>query len=93
MCTEAKFLNMGFTEERFPVGAHVGLIYQSEEERQALMSKFLEAGLRDGGKVLCRGRRQACGRGRRRGLERRLQRASSGAPLGAPLSCRFVRAT
>jgi hypothetical protein len=45
-------LNMGFTDERFPVGAHVCLIYESEEERRSLMSKFLEAGLNDGERVL-----------------------------------------
>ncbi|NLO26900.1 MAG: hypothetical protein GX113_01770 [Actinobacteria bacterium] len=47
-----ELLNMGFTEEPFPVGAHVCLIYESEEERRALMSKFVEAGLKDGEKVL-----------------------------------------
>jgi hypothetical protein len=52
MCTKRELLDMGFTDERFPVGAHVCLIYESEEERQALMSKFIEAGLRDGERVL-----------------------------------------
>jgi hypothetical protein len=46
-------LDTGFTDERFPVGAHACLIYESEEERRSLMSKFLEAGLKDGERVLC----------------------------------------
>lgn len=52
MDAKRPLLDMGFTEERFPVGAHVCLIYESEEERRVLMSKFLEAGLKDGEKVL-----------------------------------------
>jgi len=52
VCTQRDFLNMGFTEERFPVGSHVCLIYESEAERRRLLSKFLEAGLRDGERVL-----------------------------------------
>ena len=47
-----ELLDMGFTDEPFPVGAHVCLIYEDEEERRALMSKFVEAGLKDGERVL-----------------------------------------
>ncbi len=47
-----ELLDMGFTKERFAVGAHVCLIYESEAERRALMSKFVAAGLRDGERVL-----------------------------------------
>ena len=43
---------MGFTDEPFPVGSHVCLIYESEDERRSLMSKFIEAGLNDGERVL-----------------------------------------
>jgi len=49
---ERPLMDMGFTGERFPAGAHVCLIYESEEERRDLMSKFLESGLRDGEKLL-----------------------------------------
>ncbi|MCL5735532.1 MAG: MEDS domain-containing protein [Actinobacteria bacterium] len=52
MSTSRELLDMGFTQEPFPVGAHVCLIYQTEEERRDLMAKFLEAGLRDGERVL-----------------------------------------
>jgi len=42
---------MGFTRERFPAGTHMCLIYDDEAERRRLVSKFLDAGLRDGEKV------------------------------------------
>ncbi len=51
MCA-ARSLDMGFTDQSFPVGAHICLLYESEEERRRLMSRFLEAGLRDGERVL-----------------------------------------
>ncbi|MBM4397531.1 MAG: MEDS domain-containing protein, partial [Deltaproteobacteria bacterium] len=37
--------------ERFPAGTHMCLIYDDEAERRRLVSKFLDAGLRDGEKV------------------------------------------
>jgi hypothetical protein len=36
---------MGFTEETFPVGTHMCLIYSDEAERRSTISKFLDAGL------------------------------------------------
>lgn len=52
MSERRELLDMGFTAEPFPAGAHVCLIYENEEERRTLMSKFLAAGIRDGEKVL-----------------------------------------
>jgi len=42
---------MGFTDERFPVGTHMCLIFDDEDERRKLIGKFLKAGLREGEKV------------------------------------------
>jgi hypothetical protein len=42
---------MGFTEETFPQGTHMCLIYDDDNERRGLISKFLGAGIRGGEKV------------------------------------------
>jgi hypothetical protein len=42
---------MGFTEELFPAGTHMCLIYNSDEERNEVISKFIDAGLKTGEKV------------------------------------------
>ena len=42
---------MGFTDERFPVGTHMCLIYDNEDERRKIISKFLDAGLQENEKV------------------------------------------
>jgi len=42
---------MGFSDERFPVGTHMCLIYDDENERRKLIAKYLDAGLREGEKV------------------------------------------
>ncbi len=45
MCSEKALVPMGFTHEEFPAGAHMCLIYKSEEERRKIIGKFLEAGV------------------------------------------------
>ena len=42
---------MGFSDGRFPVGTHMCLIYDDENERRKLIAKYLDAGLREGEKV------------------------------------------
>ena len=42
---------MGFTDERLPVGTHMCLIYDDDNERRKLIAKYLDAGLREGEKV------------------------------------------
>lgn len=36
---------MGFTDERFPMGTHMCLIFDDEDERRKVISKFLAAGM------------------------------------------------
>ncbi len=45
-------IDMGFTDERFPAGTHMCLIYNDESERKSVIKKFLEAGINAGEKVL-----------------------------------------
>jgi hypothetical protein len=45
MCQIHQEAHMGFTEETFPVGTHMCLIYSDEAERRSTISKFLDAGL------------------------------------------------
>ena len=40
-----KLIPMGFTQESFPAGTHMCLIYAQESERRRVISKFLESGL------------------------------------------------
>ena len=42
---------MGFSDERFPVGTHMCLIYDDDNERRKLIAKYLDAGLREGEKL------------------------------------------
>ena len=42
---------MGFTDEKFPVGTHMCLIYDNEDERRKVIGKFLAAGLHEREKV------------------------------------------
>ncbi len=51
MCQNQKSVNMGFTDEQFSEGTHMCLIYNNENERQEIISKFLEGGLSSGEKV------------------------------------------
>ncbi len=43
---------MGFTDEAFPAGTHMCLIYSDENERLDLIYKFLEAGIKAGEKTV-----------------------------------------
>jgi hypothetical protein len=43
--------SMGFTDEKFPAGTHMCLIYDDDGERRKLVARFLDAGLRGGEKV------------------------------------------
>lgn len=40
-------VKMGFTNERFPAGTHMCLIYDNEGERRRVVGKFLDAGLHE----------------------------------------------
>lgn len=51
MCKEHPKVNMGFTDEKFPAGTHMCLIYSDEEERKKIISKYLEGGNSAGEKV------------------------------------------
>jgi hypothetical protein len=51
MCMSDHKINLGFTEEVFPAGTHMCLIYTSEEERNHVISKFIDSGLKSGEKV------------------------------------------
>jgi hypothetical protein len=42
---------MGFTDETFPAGTHMCLIYDNDDARRQLIGKFLDAGLCEGEKV------------------------------------------
>ena len=44
MCEKHLTIKMGFTDEEFPVGSHMCLIYSNEEERKKIISKYLGAG-------------------------------------------------
>ena len=46
-----KTANMGFTDETFPPGTHMCMIFSSEEERQEIIPKYLQGGLSTGEKV------------------------------------------
>ncbi|MDI6740843.1 MAG: MEDS domain-containing protein [Candidatus Edwardsbacteria bacterium] len=48
---QRRVASMGFTEERFPAGTHMCLIYDDENERRKLIAKYLDAGLREREKV------------------------------------------
>ena len=48
MCQNHKLVNMGFTNEKFPEGTHMCLIYNKEEERQKIISKYIKGGLSSG---------------------------------------------
>lgn len=48
---EFKNVNFGFTSEKFPEGTHMCFIYNKEDERASIISKFLGAGMKSGEKV------------------------------------------
>lgn len=51
MCETCNKVEFGFTNETFPQGTHMCFIYQNEDERQSVISKFLEAGVKGKEKV------------------------------------------
>ena len=51
MSTAQKEAVMGFTRDRLPVGTHMCLIYDDDDERRKVIGKFLDAGLREHEKV------------------------------------------
>lgn len=51
MCTYPSEIELGFTEKKFPHGTHMCYIYNDDEEREAIISKFIEAGLKANEKV------------------------------------------
>lgn len=51
MCGQKRTVPMGFTEEQFPSGTHMCLIYNNEEERRQVIFQFLASGLASGERV------------------------------------------
>ena len=51
MCQGRRQIKMGFTEQTFPAGTHMCLIYSDDAERRSLISKFIDSGLADNEKV------------------------------------------
>jgi len=49
--TQKRMMSMGFTDEKFPAGTHMCLIYDDDEVRRKLIAKYLDAGLREREKV------------------------------------------
>jgi len=45
---ELNKISMGFTDEHFPESCHVCLIYESEEQRQKIVSEYIANGLKRG---------------------------------------------
>lgn len=45
MDNQSRVVDMGFTEELFPEGTHMCMIYDDDEQRREVVSKFLAAGL------------------------------------------------
>jgi len=48
MIESVNYNKMGLTDEHFPESCHVCLIYESEEQRQKIISEYLSEGLRQG---------------------------------------------
>jgi hypothetical protein len=48
MSDQRQEVDLGFTKEHFPESGHICLIYDSEVERQKIVSEYLAAGLRQG---------------------------------------------
>jgi len=51
MDSQRQEINMGFTQETFPRGTHMCLIFDEEEYRRKIVSEFLAAGLKQGEQV------------------------------------------
>ena len=52
MNARRRSISLGFTSEKFSAGLHICYIFNDENERRRVMARYLEAGLRDGEKVL-----------------------------------------
>lgn len=44
-------IDMGFTKERFPKGAHICMIFDRDEDRQKIVSEYLAVGLNQGEQI------------------------------------------
>ena len=44
---ETRSVRMGFSDELFPMGSHICLVYRDEAERRSIVSKYVESGLLD----------------------------------------------
>ena len=51
MAETRRLASMGFTDEKFPAGTHMCLIYDNEDERRRIIGKYLAAGRKDHEKV------------------------------------------
>ncbi len=51
MKTDDSKISLGFDNKAYPAGTHMCLIYKDEAERRKIISKFLEGGLKTGGRV------------------------------------------
>jgi hypothetical protein len=51
MCTECANIDLGFCNEKFPKGTHMCYIYNDDEERKSIISKFLCAGMNQNERV------------------------------------------
>lgn len=51
MALSPRTISLGFTEQEFPAGTHMCLIYSDDAERRSLVSRFLGAGLECGDQV------------------------------------------
>lgn len=51
MCSECAKVDLGFSDEKFPQGTHMCYIYNDDEERESLISKYLSAGLKNNERV------------------------------------------
>lgn len=48
MCDHHHDINLGFTAERFPAGAHMCYVYADEAERRTVISRYINSGLSAG---------------------------------------------
>ncbi len=46
-------ISLGFTSQKFPEGQHLVYIYNDDDERKRVISKFLDSGFMEQEKVLC----------------------------------------
>jgi len=51
MCADAARAALGFTDEPFPPGSHMCLLYDDDADRRRLIGSFLAAGVRTGDRV------------------------------------------